>query len=112
MTIEEAIDQLQDLKKDRESFICSDTEPDNPFRYDIESIDVALKYMDDLMKENAKLKRLIKLAMKDIRSSGDFAKFCFYRYESVACGKCEKDCEFWKWKHADEAKGLIDSEMH
>ena len=45
MTIEEAIAQLKDLRKDREGFLKND-EPDSEFAKDIEAIDVALEHMD------------------------------------------------------------------
>ena len=45
MTIEEAIAQLKDLRKDREGFLEND-EPDSEFAKDIEAIDVALEHMD------------------------------------------------------------------
>ena len=45
MTIDEAIAQLKDLRKDREGFLKND-EPDSEFAKDIEAIDVALEHMD------------------------------------------------------------------
>ena len=45
MTIEEAITQLKDLRKDRETFLAND-EPDSEFAKDIAAIDVALEHMD------------------------------------------------------------------
>lgn len=46
MTIDEAIAQLKDLRKDREGFLVNDDEPDSEFAKDIEAIDVALEHMD------------------------------------------------------------------
>lgn len=127
MTIEESIDQLQDLKKDRESFICSDTEPDSPFRYDIEAIDVAIKTHNDLMRENAELKRLLKLAVEHMRMLADSIRN--QEDECSCCGLCAYDGDFstgesgdffsecpgfesdecFVWKHADEARGVIEN---
>ena len=45
MTIDEAIAQLKDLRKDREGFLEND-EPDSEFAKDIEAINVALEHMD------------------------------------------------------------------
>ena len=45
MTIDEAIAQLKDLRKDREGFLAND-EPDSEFAKDIEAIDMALEHMD------------------------------------------------------------------
>ena len=45
MTIEEAIAQLKDFRKDREGFLKND-EPDSEFAKDIEAINVALEHMD------------------------------------------------------------------
>ena len=43
MTVKEAIEQLNDLKRDREGFAKND-EPDSVFAYDIKAIDVAPIY--------------------------------------------------------------------
>lgn len=120
MTIDEAIEQLKDLRKDRESFAKSD-EPGEVFEQDIEAIDVALEHMDKhgtyismnahrkLMKENADLKRLLRLALND---------FEFIYDEHSCAGECECDtfcpynggkeyCCKGKWKHAEEAMKLL-----
>ena len=117
MTIEEAIAQLKDLRKDRESFAKSD-EPGEVFEQDIEAIDVALEHMDKhgtyismnahrkLMKENADLKRL---AVEDF-------EFIFDEHSCTGARKCdtfcpynggEEDCCKGKWKHSKEALKLI-----
>lgn len=117
MTIEEAITQLKDLRKDRESFAKSD-EPGEVFEQDIEAIDVALEHMDKhgtyismnahrkLMKENAELKRLLRLAVDDIAWSncnmGDSDECPDCPYYSGKPGRCLND-----WQHAEEALKLI-----
>lgn len=46
MTIKEAIEQLEDLKRDRESFIkCEDEESDKIYLEDIKAIDIALQVL-------------------------------------------------------------------
>lgn len=121
MTIEEAIAQLKDLRKDRESFAKSD-EPGEVFEQDIEAIDVALEHMDKhgtyismnahrkLMKENADLKRLLRLAVEDIKKVSD--DNCCYHciYGNPITRHCEEykgneNC--YKWKHAEEASELL-----
>lgn len=140
MTIEEAITQLADLRKDRESFAKND-ESDGVFAQDIEAIDIALEHMDmhgtyismnahnelyakfekqksinyelvndnqELIDENKKLKRLLRLAVEDLsRIDGvcdDYDDVC----DECPCkvnilGRCE-------WKHAEEALKLIGDE--
>ena len=103
MTIEEAIAQLKDLRKDRESFLAND-EPDSEFAKDIEAIDVAIEALE----ETAELKRLLRLALND---------FEFIYDEHSCAGECECDtfCPYnreknrcWgKWKHAEEAMKLL-----
>lgn len=51
MTVKEAIEQLNDLKRDREGFAEND-EPDSVFAYDIKAIDVAVKALEDNIKLN------------------------------------------------------------
>ena len=51
MTVKEAIEQLTDLKRDREGFAEND-EPDSVFAYDIKAIDVAIKALEDNIKLN------------------------------------------------------------
>lgn len=118
MTIEEAIAQLKDLRKDRESFAKSD-EPGEVFEQDIEAIDVALEHMDKhgtyismnahrkLMKENADLKRLLRLAVDDF-------EFIYQEHSctGMACTVCcpysrTTNCCKGEWKHAEEASELL-----
>ena len=51
MPVKEAIEQLNDLKRDREGFAKND-EPDSVFAYDIKAIDVAIKALEDNIKLN------------------------------------------------------------
>lgn len=46
MTVKEAIEQLTDLKRDREGFAEND-EPNSVFAYDIKAIDVAVKALEE-----------------------------------------------------------------
>lgn len=51
MTVKEAIEQLTDLKRDREGFAEND-EPDSVFAYDIKAIDVAVTALEENIKLN------------------------------------------------------------
>ena len=103
MTIEEAIAQLKDLRKDRESF-AKNVEPDGVFAQVIKAIDIAIKALEEndtlkteimavksgsdvlkirkLEEENKELKRLLRLAVEDFQrfrclmSSGINEEFC------------------------------------
>ena len=101
MTIEEAIAQLKDLRKDREGFLEND-EPDSEFAKDIEAIDVAVKALE----ENSKLKRLLRLAVDDIAWSncnmGDSDECPDCPYYSGKPGRCLNE-----WKHAEEVLELL-----
>ena len=50
MMVKEAIEQLNDLKRDREGFAKND-EPDSVFAYDIKAIDVAITVMEMVIDE-------------------------------------------------------------
>lgn len=50
MTVKEAIEQLTDLKRDREGFAKND-EPDSVFAYDYKAIDVAITVMEMIIDE-------------------------------------------------------------
>ena len=63
MTIEEAIYQLEDLIKDRESFIDNDYDPDNVFRQKIEACKAGIQALEKqipkkVIWENAKNGRI------------------------------------------------------
>lgn len=51
MTVKEAIEQLTDLKRDREGFAKND-EPDSVFAYDIKAIDVAITVMEEKLERD------------------------------------------------------------
>ena len=133
MTIEEAITQLADLRKDRESFAKND-ESDGVFAEDIKAIDIAVKALEendtlkteimavksgsDVMKickleeENKELKRLLRLAVEDIKTALPYMTenceiICAEGEQSCDCittAQCECTCN---WKHVDEAMKLI-----
>lgn len=47
MTINETIEQLKDLQKNQQSFICDkNPDPDNPFVLDVAAINNALKFIE------------------------------------------------------------------
>ena len=120
MTIDEAIAQLKDLRKDREGFLVNDDELDSEFAKDIEAIDMAVKALE----ENSELKRLLRESMSTMKVIADT-----YREEAGndgICGLCEFDgaiqgesgdwypeCpgferdDCFKWKHAEEAMKLL-----
>ena len=114
MTIEEAITQLKDLRKDIESFEKND-EPDSVFAHDIEAIDIAVKALE----ETAELKRLLRLAVEDIErfrtlmSSTVNKDFCETALEYHCnpydlCNSCPlSGSAKCKWRYADEAMKLI-----
>lgn len=45
MTIEEAIDQLEDLQGDRKSLLCGDDYYDNVLKTDIEALEIAISVL-------------------------------------------------------------------
>lgn len=107
MTIEEIIEQLEDLKRDRESFAKTD-EPNGVFAKDIKAIDIAVK----TLQENKELKRLLKLAVEDF-------DYIYTEHSCIGMGECRIDCPYCdgaadcckgEWKHADEAMKLIGEE--
>ena len=128
MTIEEAIEQLADLRKDRESF-AKNGEPDGVFAQDIKAIDIAVKALEEndtlkteimavksgsdvlkickLEEENKELKKLLKLAVEDIRKHS-FCSMCENFNDNSKCKKCKAiTLDNFKWKHAEEALKLI-----
>lgn len=102
MTIEEALIQLADLRKDRESF-AKNGEHDGVFAQDIKAIDIAIKALE----ENKELKKLLKLAVEDIRKHS-FCSMCENFNDNSKCKKCKAiTLDNFKWKHAEEALKLI-----
>lgn len=71
--------------------------------------------LNHLKQENAAMKRLLKLAMEDIRTAMKFnykspCSVCSY-YDKCHCdGICTIEDELRKWRYADEVKELIDNE--
>ena len=72
MTVKEAIEQLNDLKRDREGFAKND-EPDSVFAYDIKAIDVAITVMEEKLERD---------------------KGCEHCAEDK-CRLCTKLCDYW-----------------
>ena len=72
MSVKEAIEQLNDLKRDREGFAEND-EPDSVFAYDIKAIDVAITVMEEKLERD---------------------KGCEYCAEDK-CRLCTLLCDYW-----------------
>ena len=119
MTVKEAIEQLTDLKRDREGFAKND-EPDSVFAYDYKAIDVAIKALEDNIKlnkqneeiqnsnieyynrakdaedrckttekQNKRLKELLKLAFEEIYKISELNEDVCF----MECDSCN-DCSF------------------
>ena len=119
MTVKEAIEQLNDLKRDREGFAKND-EPDSVFAYDIKAIDVAITVMEENIKlnkqneeiqnnniehyirakdaedrckttekQNKRLKELLKLAFEEIYKISELNEDVCF----MECDSCN-DCSF------------------
>ena len=119
MTVKEAIEQLNDLKRDREGFAEND-EPDSVFAYDIKAIDVAIKALEENIKlnkqneeiqnrkikyyyrakdaedrrkttekQNKRLKELLKLAFEEIYKISELNEDVCF----MECDSCN-DCSF------------------
>ena len=107
MTIEKAIEQLEDLKEDRMLFARLD-KPDGAFAQDAKAIDIALK----TLQENKELKRLLKLAIEsfDYIDKNFGCAGCHKGWKKCPYNTGEKDCCTEKWKYHDEAMKLIGEE--
>lgn len=119
MTVKEAIEQLNDLKRDREGFAEND-EPDSVFAYDIKAIDVAVTALEENIKlnkqneeiqnnniehyirakdaedrckttekQNKRLKELLKLAFEEIYKISELNEDVCF----MECDSCN-DCSF------------------
>lgn len=119
MTVKEAIEQLNDLKRDREGFAKND-EPDSVFAYDIKAIDVAVTALEENIKlnkqneeiqnnniehyirakdaedrckttekQNKRLKELLKLAFEEIYKISELNEDVCF----MECDSCN-DCSF------------------
>lgn len=119
MTIEEAIVQLKDLRKDRESFLAND-EPDSEFAKDIEAIDVALEHMDlhgtyigmsahnelsakyekqksinyELVEENQEFVNENKELKRLLRLAVEDFEFIFDEHSCTSARKCDTFCPY------------------
>ena len=113
MTLEKCIEQLKDLRSDRESFLDGKYNPeldkgkpefeDNPFVEDIEAIDTALAAIENLKEA----KRLLKAALKDMNVNNicDDENAC----NVCAYGNCVI-CSGFEWRYTEEAVELIEEE--
>lgn len=122
MTVKEAIEQLNDLKRDREGFAEND-EPDSVFAYDIKAIDVAVTALEENIKlnkqneeiqnnniehyirakdaedrckttekQNKRLKELLKLAFEEIYKISELNEDVCFM-ECDSCNDCSFVCE-------------------
>ncbi len=122
MTVKEAIEQLNDLKRDREGFAKND-EPDSVFAYDIKAIDVAVTALEENIKlnkqneeiqnnniehyirakdaedrckttekQNKRLKELLKLAFEEIYKISELNEDVCFM-ECDSCNDCSFVCE-------------------
>ena len=122
MTVKEAIEQLTDLKRDREGFAEND-EPDSVFDYDIKAIDVAVTALEENIKlnkqneeiqnnniehyirakdaedrckttekQNKRLKELLKLAFEEIYKISELNEDVCFM-ECDSCNDCSFVCE-------------------
>lgn len=116
MTIDEAIAQLKDLRKDREGFLEND-EPDSEFAKDIEAIDVALEHMDlhgtyigmsahnELSAKYEKQKsinyELVKENQELINENKELKRLLRLAVDGIE--------RIGKWKHAEEAERALEA---
>ena len=122
MTVKEAIEQLNDLKRDRECFAKND-EPDSVFAYYIKAIDVAVTALEENIKlnkqneeiqnnniehyirakdaedrckttekQNKRLKELLKLAFEEIYKISELNEDVCFM-ECDSCNDCSFVCE-------------------
>lgn len=102
------------------SMVDIETKTDEPCVYGL-AVDVLAAYEDSelapgqvqrLQQENSNLKRLLKLAVEDIRTAMEFVnnspcRVCAHYYRCKCDGICMIRDELRKWRYADEAKELI-----
>ena len=71
--------------------------------------------VEQMKQENAELKRLLKLAVEDMKDSQSVCEFCKHaekgRHGSTAmpCYLCDRKSNEFEWRYADEVKGLIEN---
>ena len=66
------------------------------------------KWLEELKRikqENTKLKRLLKLAVEDMKCNQFMCNICKH---SRSCLKHEKNFECFEWRYADNVKGMIE----
>lgn len=123
MTIDEAIKIL-----DKEMWCRYHLGLGNVLTHDeLIRFDISVEAVKNLQKENAELKRLLKLAVEDMRFLADSIRN--QEDECSCCGLCAYEGDFstgesgdyfhecpgfesdecFLWKHADEVKGLIEN---
>lgn len=82
----------------------------------IASAGKVIEALEKLQKENAELKRLLKLAVEELVP--DICDYCVFdgskqcEEENAMLGCGNTACQFVYWRHYDEVKGLIENEMH
>ena len=67
------------------------------------------KWLEELKRmkqENTKLKRLLKLAVEDMKCNQFVCNLC--KHSRSACLKHEKNFECFEWRYADNVKGMIE----
>ena len=67
----------------------------------VEALQIAVKALE----ENAELKRLLKLAVEDMKCNQFVCNLC--KHSRSACLKHEKNFECFEWRYADKVKGMI-----
>ncbi len=137
MTIKQAIAQLLDLRKDRESFAKTD-ESGGVFDKDIEAIDVAVKALEEnaeiikqakeidinaaivqkeYERETAELKRLLRLAVEEMTKQKLYADLGMMSRRAL-CKSCKtrsvtnRICQVcnYEYEHAEEALEVLADE--
>lgn len=68
---------------------------------------MSVEVVKNLQKENAKLKRLLELAVEDLADDRTICENC-KKLDTDECDP-ESDCSCFEWRYSDEAKGLIEN---
>ena len=94
----------------------SDTHWEADERHEHQEYVEALHIVVKALEENSKLKRLLKLAVEDMKDSQSVCEFCKHlekgRHGSteMPCYLCDRTSNKFEWRYADEAKGLIEND--
>ncbi|MGN1225550.1 MAG: hypothetical protein ACI4TG_10670 [Ruminococcus sp.] len=64
--------------------------------------------VEQMKQENAELKRLLKLAVEDMKCNQSVCNLC--KHSRSACPKYKKNFECFEWRYADKVKGMISDE--